>query len=134
METGARVQVHKMIEITRTHCSITAVAFSHKYRLYLIVTSGFDFIFMNENGYTVATEFMNGLSTVNFVHFNDKQNQLITAGIKGVYIHNFKYSGKYEDPKLAATIDIQGKHIKVDFVKKRLLEPSLFWIKGMKVD
>ena len=73
------------------------------------------------------------LGAVNFVHFNDQQNQLITAGIKGVWIHNFKYIGKY-DPKLAAGIDFYGKNIQIDIGKRRLLEPINPWIKGMKVD
>ena len=78
---------------------------------------------------------MRDLGAVNFVHFNDSQNQLITAGIKGVFIHNFKYTGKY-DAKLAATIDKEGKNISLEFPKKqkRLLEPIVPWIKGMKVD
>jgi len=76
---------------------------------------------------------MSELSTVNFVHFNDQQNQLVTAGIKGVFIHNFRYSGKY-NPKLASTIDFTGKYIEIEFLKKRLLEPIVPWIKGMKID
>lgn len=50
-----------------------------------------------------------------------------------MFIHNFKYSSKYA-PKLAASIDIIGKYINVEFTKKRHLEPVLPWIKGMKVD
>ena len=124
-----------MMEETRTHCTISAVAFSHRYRLYLVVTSKFYFIFFNENYYNVLMINMRDLGAVNFVHFNDSQNQLITAGIKGVFIHNFKYTGKY-DAKLAATIDKEGKNISLEFPKKqkRLLEPIVPWIKGMKVD
>ena len=58
---------------------------------------------------------------------------MVTAGIKGLYIHNFRYTSKY-NPKLAASIDKEGKYIKVEFIKKRLLEPIVPWIKGMKID
>ena len=133
METGARTNIVKMIDVTKTHCTISAVAFSHKLRLYLVITSQFKFIFLNELCYVVTMLDMSELSTVNFVHFNDKQSQLVTAGIKGVYIHNFRYTGKY-DPKLAATIDFTGKYIQIEFIKKRWLEPILPWIKGMKID
>ena len=50
-----------------------------------------------------------------------------------VFIFNFKYQSKY-NPKLAATIDVAGKYIGIEFLKKRLLEPILPWVKGMKVD
>lgn len=33
METGARTNIVKMIDVTKTHCTISAVAFSHKYRV-----------------------------------------------------------------------------------------------------
>ena len=49
METGARTNHLKLLDVTKTHSSITAVAFSHKYRLYLVVTSHFKFIFLNEH-------------------------------------------------------------------------------------
>ena len=41
MDTGAHLKTIKMMEETRTHCTISAVAFSHKYRLYLVITSKF---------------------------------------------------------------------------------------------
>jgi len=133
METGQRTEVVKMIDITKSHCTITAVAFSHQFRLYLVVTSKFHFIFLNELCYAVHIEMRNELSTVNFVHFNDKQEQLVTAGIKGLLIFNFRYQGKY-NPKLAAQHDKQGKNINIYLFKKRLLDPTTLWIKGMKID
>ena len=132
-ETGQRTNKLKLLDVTKTHSSITAVGFSHKYRLYLVVTSHFKFIFLNEHFAVVRMLDMSELSTVNFVHWNDGQNQLVTAGIKGVFIHNFKYTSKYA-PKLAASIDLVGKYISVDFGKWRHLDPVLPWVKGMKVD
>lgn len=132
-DTGVRKNRLKLLSVTGTHSTITAVAFSHKYRLYLVVTQHFKFIFLNEHFATVTTIHMPILSTVNFVHWNDGQDQLVTAGIKGVFIHNFKYTSKYA-PKLAANIDLGGKNINVEFIKKRHLDPVLPWIKGMKVD
>ena len=35
---------------------------------------------------------------------------------------------------MASTIDFTGKYIKIEFLKKRLLEPIVAWIKGMKID
>ena len=123
----------KMIDVTHTHCTITCVTFSHRYRLYLVITSQFKFIFLNELGHVVTMLDMSDLAAVNFAHFNDKQSQLVTAGIKGVYIHNFKYTSKYE-PKVAASYDKKGRFITIEWVKKRLLEPIVPWIKGMKID
>ena len=40
METGARTNIVKMIDVTKTHCTISAVAFSHRYR----VSDPFDLI------------------------------------------------------------------------------------------
>ena len=133
METGCRTNHLKLLDVTKTHSSITAVAFSHRYRLYLVVTSHFKFIFLNEHFNVVNIHPRPDLSTVNFLHWNDAQNQLITAGIKGVFIFNFKYVSKY-NPKLAATIDTEGKYIGIEFLKMRPLDPSLLWVKGMKVD
>ena len=58
---------------------------------------------------------------------------MVTAGIKGTFIHNFRYNSKYK-PKLAAAYDDKGKYINIEFIKKRLLEPIVPWIKGMKID
>ena len=33
MESGAKKNVVKMIDVTKTHCTITAVDFSHHYRV-----------------------------------------------------------------------------------------------------
>lgn len=32
---------------------------------------------------------MSPLGTVNFIHWNDQQKQIATAGTKGLFIHNF---------------------------------------------
>ena len=72
MDSGARVGIIKMIDVTKTHCTISTVAFSHKYRLYLVITSLFKFSFLNEKFYVVTMLDMSELSTVNFCHFNDK--------------------------------------------------------------
>jgi len=133
MESGARTNHLKLLDVTKTHSTITACAFSHEYRLYLVVTSLFKFVFLNEHFAVVTMLDMSELSTVNFVHWNDSQKQIVTAGIKGIFIHNFSYKSKYK-AKLAATIDAAGKYISVELVKKRLLEPTVPWIKGMKVD
>lgn len=74
METGCRTNHLKLLDVTKTHSSITAVAFSHRYRLYLVVTSHFKFIFLNEHFNVVTIHPRPDLSTVNFLHWNDAQN------------------------------------------------------------
>jgi hypothetical protein len=36
MATGKKVESLKTIELTKTHCAISAVGFSHKYRVRLL--------------------------------------------------------------------------------------------------
>lgn len=72
MVDGKRLKLFRIVELTKCHSSVTAVAFSHKYRLYLIVTSGFKMFFMNELYNIVSTLDMSSIRLVNFVHFYDE--------------------------------------------------------------
>jgi len=101
-----------VIDIAKTHTQITTIAFSHKFRLYMIVTADFKMYFLNELLKVVTHVDMSSIRLVNFAYFSDKDNRLITAGIDGVFIFNFNYQGKYA-PLLAAQIDQEGKHISV---------------------
>ena len=53
---------------------------------------------------------MSSIRLVNIAQFNDKDNQLIVGGINGVFVYDLNYKSKYS-PKLAASIDQEGKHI-----------------------
>lgn len=64
----------KLIDITKTHCTVACVAFSHKYRVYLIVTSEFKMFFVNELNNVVSTLDMSAIRLVNFAVFNDKHD------------------------------------------------------------
>ena len=67
----------------------------------MVVSTEFKFIFINELNNVVATLDMSHVRLVNYAIFNDSQDQLITAGIDGVFIFDFIYESKYS-PKLAA--------------------------------
>ena len=115
METGNRDMMIKMIDLTKTHCTISAIAYTHKYRLFCIVSSEFKMLFMNEKGYVVNGGNpidMSAIRLVNFVIFDDRKSYCIVGGIDGVFIFNFVYKSKYE-PKLASQVDPKGIHIKV---------------------
>ncbi len=59
----------KIFDIAKSHTQITTVSFSHKYRIYLVVTEDFKFIFMNELYYVVYIIDMTIIRLVHFVHF-----------------------------------------------------------------
>jgi len=58
---------------------------------------------------------------INFASFYDEEDLLIVAGIRGVFVFDFKYKGKY-DPKLAASIDPKGSYITIDLLNERTIE------------
>jgi len=79
---------------------------------------------------------MSKIRLVNFAFFHDAENKLILGGIRGVFFYDFNYKGKY-DPKLAASIDQDGKHISVELENKKPLddiEELCQWVLGLKVD
>ena len=39
---------------------------------------------------------MSAIRLVNFVEFYDKTSKIITGGIDGLFVFDFKYEGKYE--------------------------------------
>lgn len=94
----------KAFEVAKSHTYITTIAFSHKYRLYLVVTADFKLHFLNEILKVVDQLDMSSIRLVNFAEFRDEEDKLITAGIDGVFIFHFNYQSKYT-PALAAQID-----------------------------
>lgn len=132
-KTGKRIGSRKVIDITGIHTQIITVAFSHRWRLYMVVTADFKMYFINELLYIVDCIDMSSIRLVNFVYFNDKDGTVITAGIDGVFVFKFNYQSKYQ-PILAVQIDQEGKHIKVSLENKTPLEKMCIWVKGLKVD
>ena len=53
METGDHYMSKKMYDLRENHCSISAVGYSHRYRLFCIVSGDFKMLFVNEWGYLV---------------------------------------------------------------------------------
>ena len=47
-KSGDRFGAMKVLEIAKAHTQITTMAFSHKFRLYVIVTADFKMYFLNE--------------------------------------------------------------------------------------
>ena len=133
MKTTKRLFWKKVIDLTGTHTTITTVAFSHHYRLYMIVTANFKMYFYNELFHEVEQIDMSHIRLVNFAYFDDRSGSLITAGIDGVFLFHFNYQGKYL-PALATQIDKEGKHISISLDNKMPLEKMCMWVKGLKVD
>jgi hypothetical protein len=122
MKTCKRLFWRKVIDLTGTHTTITTVAFSHYYRLYMIVTANFKMYFLNELFHEVDQIDMSDVRLVNFA---------------------FNYQGKYL-PALATQIDKEGKHITVSLGNKRTIEhlpdkatsldEAFRWVKGLRID
>lgn len=108
-------KVIRLLDLTKQHNSIVAVAYTPKYRLYLIVTSDFKFIFLNNCHNVVKTIDMSYLRLVNEVAFYDEKDLLITAGVDGVFIFKFLYTGNYS-PVQADKVDPKGIYIKIKLV------------------
>jgi WD40 repeat protein len=70
---------------------------------------------------------------INFAYFYEKDSRLITAGIDGCCMFDFKVICKYE-PKQALLLDPDGKTLEFELGPKIKLEKMPLWIKGLKVD
>ena len=55
---------------------------------------------------------MASIRLINYVAFNDKDSKVVVAGVRGVFVYDLNYKSKYS-PKLAASIDQEGKHISI---------------------
>lgn len=66
--------VIKLIDVVKSsHSSITTIAYSPKYRLYLIITSDFKFLFLNELNNIVEPPLdMSSIRLVNHAYFYDE--------------------------------------------------------------
>lgn len=79
----------------KSHTTISTITFSHKFRLYLVVTADFRMFFINENLFVVQQIEMFNIRLVNYALFNDKDDKLIVGGINGVFVYDFVYKSKY---------------------------------------
>ena len=72
MSDGQKLNTIKMSDLAKTHPTVTAMSFSHKYRLYMVVTSEFKMLFINELSNVVATLDMKINRLINFAYFIDR--------------------------------------------------------------
>ena len=122
-------KVIKLLDLIKCHSTVSTIAYSQKFRvsqlplcdliggcvcqLYLVIANDFKFVFMNELFNVIGVPMdMASLSQVKQAHFYDEKDQLITGGVRGVFIHSFDYSGKYT-PKMAAQVDQKGLYINI---------------------
>lgn len=70
---------------------------------------------------------------INFAYFYEKESKLITAGIDGCFMFEFKMECKYE-PKQAVLLDPEGNTMEFKLGPKIKLEKMPLWVKGLKVD
>lgn len=143
--TGKRLGAPKILDIAKTHTQITTVAFSHRFRLYILFTADFKIFFLNELLKLVSQTEMSSLRQVNFACCHDAESKIILGNIDGVCILDFNYQGKYA-PLLAAQIDQEGRHISVKLencqsIEKMPINPNCGHqagphpqVKGLKVD
>ena len=111
MAEGKRLKVLYLTDLLKSHVTVSALTFSHRFRvkqssykkfqLYLIMTSDFKMLFINEMYHLVAQLDMSSIRLVSYVEFYDAESKLITAGIDGIFLFDFVYKGKY-DPHHAA--------------------------------
>lgn len=99
-----RATIIKISDLVKSHCNISTVAFSNKYRvsnylmlialiqLYLVITNDFKFIFINELNFVVGLPLdMSAYRLVNFAHFYDEKGLLVIGGVNGVFMFQFDY-------------------------------------------
>jgi len=128
------------------HTTVSVVTFSHKYRLYLIITADCKCYFLNEHVKVVQVMDMQQGRLVNCAEFNHPtegkkdgeapKDQLILAGVEGVSVYDFVYTGKYT-PERAAGIDKAGKNIKLRLENRQVYEKTdelCLWAKGLRID
>lgn len=74
---------------------------------------------------------------INYAYFYERNKEgksmLITAGIDGCFMFEFKVNCKY-DPKQAIFLDPAGKTMSFETGPKIKLDKMPLWIKGLKVD
>jgi len=130
-KTGKTEGTLKMIDLAKTHCQVTTVAYSRKYRLYLVVSNEFKMFFVNEIYNLVCALDMSSIRLIKFAKFYDQEDKLVVSGIEGTFVFDFHYRGKYS-PLLAVSVDSEGRYIKIDLRNQKLIEIS--WSKGLFLD
>lgn len=72
IKNGKRIKTLKMTEIAKNHTQITAFGFSHKYRLYALMSSDFKMYMINEKENVVQMIDMAEIRLVSFIEFFDQ--------------------------------------------------------------
>ena len=89
--TGKRLGAPKILDIAKAHTQITTVAFSHRFRLYILFTADFKIFFLNELLKLVSQTEMSSLRQVNFACCHDAESKIVLGNIDGVCILDFNY-------------------------------------------
>lgn len=111
---------------------VSWVTYSKRYHLYLAVTSDFKLLIYTENLKFIGTLELK-VRLINYIHFWGEKSKLITAGVGGWFVYDFKIKTKYE-PRQALMLDPDGKNMQFELTNKWSINKGLWWIKGLKVD
>jgi len=120
---------------TKSH-AISFIIYSARHQIYIAISTDFKLLVFNEH-----LNFIQALPLkirlINFAYFYEKNKEgksiLITAGIDGCFMFEFKVNCKY-DPKQAVFLDPNGRTMSFETGPKIKLEKMPLWIKGLKVD
>lgn len=85
-----------MVDLTKTYSEVSTIAFSQKYRLYLVISKDFKFVFINELYNVVDITDMSEIRLVSNAYFHDDADELIVSGINGAFVFDFQYEGSYQ--------------------------------------
>ena len=128
---GRQISTVNFFDTAQSHI-VSWVTYSKRYHLYMAITTDFKLLIYNENlKFTGSLELK--VRLINFIHFWDKESKLITAGVGGWYVYDFKVKTKYE-PRQALVLDPEGKNMEFEIGNKASVNKGLWWIKGLKVD
>ncbi|CDW78455.1 wd repeat-containing protein 87 [Stylonychia lemnae] len=140
-ETEEQIFYVNFFDETKSH-QISCIVYSSKYhvrnlkpkflQLYLAISNDFKLHIFNEHLHHIKALPLK-IRLINFAYFYEKESKLITAGIDGCFMFEFKMECKYE-PKQAVLLDPEGNTMEFKLGPKIKLEKMPLWVKGLKVD
>ena len=107
------------------------MCYSDYYQMYLIVTTDFKLHIINEF-FTYVGSYPLKLRTIKFIFFDDKNSQIIAAGIDGCYSVKYVTINKYK-PKQSLELDPESNFVSGMIGPPRALEKTPVWVKGCKI-
>ncbi|CAI2378793.1 unnamed protein product [Moneuplotes crassus] len=138
-ENSTTVFSANFFDTAGSHC-VSCVTYSTRYRLYMAVTTDFKLLIYNELLRYVKQKDQDGnvkpielrVRLVNNIHFWEHRSKLITAGVGGCFVFDFRVKTKY-DPKQALFLDPDSKNLKFVIENMVPINKDLCWLKGLKV-